>query len=315
MDAAGGRELGPKSCGGVAEHGAILLRSRHVSQPERIWWGKPRRWYVELGLLKRSALRLLGCVALLACEQSPKPVVKVDRVAPSRVAAATPSVLPPVVAAAAPLPAPPDSLCNEQKPQPFLVDAHFDSFEATGADLREWKPILDRAVRYRTEQYGYVKGYGKAAWSATTPAEQASVITFFGVPVSIHRRVAPALACVETAIRDRCTDHAYQPYVLSGLRKRNTYVGGEVSNHIYGIALDVDPSRNPCCGCIGEWRTSERCQNDKSKFQRMEMPRCWVNEFERFGFYWLGHAKIEDTMHFEFLGDPSQIVRQAELVR
>jgi hypothetical protein len=120
---------------------------------------------------------------------------------------------------------------------------------------------------------------------------------------------------VETAIRARCADHPYQPYVLSGLRKRNTYLNGEVSNHVYGIALDVDPTRNPCCGCVGEWRASERCQNDKSKFQRMDMPRCWVTEFERFGFYWLGNAKIEDTMHFEFLADPSRIVHQAELIR
>jgi len=47
----------------------------------------------------------------------------------------------------------------------------------------------------------------------------------------------------------------------------------------------------------------------------MDMPRCWVGEFERFGFYWLGNDKIEDTMHFEFLADPSRIVRQAALVR
>jgi hypothetical protein len=209
----------------------------------------------------------------------------------------------------------PPSLCNEQSPQPFLVDAHFDSFHAAGGGARAWIEVLDRAVRYPTEQYGYVKGFGKKAWNASTPIDQTSVVTFFGLPVSVHRRIAPALSCVETAIRASCADHPYQPYVLSGLRKRNTYVSGEVSNHLYGIALDVDPSRNPCCGCIGEWRTSERCQNDKSKFQRMEMPRCWVTEFERFGFYWLGNAKIEDTMHFEFLGDPSQIVRQAELVR
>jgi hypothetical protein len=99
------------------------------------------------------------------------------------------------------------------------------------------------------------------------------------------------------------------------LRKRNTYLNGEVSNHVYGIALDVDPTRNPCCGCIGEWRTSERCQNHQNKLQRMDMPLCWVTEFERFGFYWLGHAKIEDTMHFEFLADPSQILRKPEPVR
>lgn len=39
------------------------------------------------------------------------------------------------------------------------------------------------------------------------------------------------------------------------------------------------------------------------------MPRCWVSAFERFGFYWLGRDALEDTMHFEFLGDPDRILR------
>jgi D-alanyl-D-alanine carboxypeptidase len=287
--------------------------------------------------VKRSALGWLGCVALLACEPPPKEIVKADRTAPPTDSAPSPSAIAPTPSATAPVaaeppaavtkaaaiappaapatPAEPPSLCNEQTPQPFLVSAHFDAFNAAGGTAREWEQVLDKAVRYRTERYGYVKGFGDAAWNASTPAEQARVVTFFGVPVSVHRRIAPALSCVETAIRARCADHPYQPYVLSGLRKRNTYLNGEVSNHVYGIALDVDPTRNPCCGCIGEWRASERCQNDKTKFQRMDMPSCWVTEFERFGFYWLGHSKLEDTMHFEFLADPSQIAHQAELVR
>lgn len=187
--------------------------------------------------------------------------------------------------------------------------AHFDSFMAGGGTAAEWKQVLAQAVRYRTEQYGYVKGFGRKAWSATTPSRQVRIVTFFGVAVPVHERIAPALSCVETAIRARCAAYPYQPTVLSGLRKRNTYVSGEISNHVYGIALDVDPSRNPCCGCIGEWGASKRCQNHEDKRARMDMPSCWVTEFERFGFYWLGHDTIEDTMHFEFLADPSQILR------
>ncbi len=201
------------------------------------------------------------------------------------------------------------SRCNEQEPQPFLIKAHFDSHVANHGGRREWVQILDRAVRYRTEQYGYVEGYGDKAWNDRTPADEARAVTFFGVPVMIHRRIAGALACVESAIRARCAEHPYQPTVLSGHRKRNTYVNGEISNHVYGIALDVDPTRNPCCKCIGSWRESARCQNDKTQYERMDMPRCWVGEFERFGFYWLGHDRIEDTMHFEFLGDPNRILR------
>lgn len=249
----------------------------------------------------------------------PSAVALAPRILAPEIAAAIPpaAAVDAVALPAAPptTPVEPPSLCNEQTPQPFLISAHFDSFNATGGTAREWQQVLDRAVRYRTEQYGYVEGFGNEAWNASTPGQQARVVTFFGVSVSVHRRIAPALSCVETAIRARCGGFPYQPYVLSGLRRRNTYLNGEVSNHVYGIALDVDPSRNPCCGCVGAWRASKRCQNDKGKFQRMDMPRCWVTEFERFGFYWLGHGKIEDTMHFEFLADPSQIVHQAEGLR
>ena len=37
------------------------------------------------------------------------------------------------------------------------------------------------------------------------------------------------------------------------------------------------------------------------------MPECWVRAFEKYGFYWLGHDTLMDTMHFEFLADPNRI--------
>jgi hypothetical protein len=44
-----------------------------------------------------------------------------------------------------------------------------------------------------------------------------------------------------------------------------------------------------------------------SVYERMAMPKGWVETFEKYGFYWLGHDVLQDTMHFEFLGDPDQI--------
>jgi hypothetical protein len=38
-----------------------------------------------------------------------------------------------------------------------------------------------------------------------------------------------------------------------------------------------------------------------------------VDTFERFGFYWLGNDVLEDTMHFEFLGDPDKIIKTDRL--
>jgi hypothetical protein len=130
-----------------------------------------------------------------------------------------------------------------------------------------------------------------------------------GLPLVLHQKVVPALACVEAALRRECAKHPYQPRQASGIRFENTFKDYEVSNHVYGIALDIDSHLNPCCGCVGAWREAAACRKKvDSVFERMAMPKCWVEVFERYGFYWLGHDELEDTMHFEFLGDPDRIV-------
>ncbi len=130
------------------------------------------------------------------------------------------------------------------------------------------------------------------------------------LPVRMHRKVVPALRCVEEEIKRACADHPYTPQALAGIRFRNTYRGGEVTNHIYGIAIDVDPARNTCCGCVPPWNDAPACKRPaKTEYERMQMPECWVHAFERYGFYWLGHDRLRDTMHFEFLGDPDRIVK------
>jgi hypothetical protein len=170
----------------------------------------------------------------------------------------------------------------------------------------------ERAIQYRTEQYGYFKGFGHAAPDAQPPSAQTVTTKFMGLPIRMHRKVVPALACVEAEIKQTCGDHPYTPQALAGIRFRNTYRGGEVTNHAYGIAIDIDPSINTCCGCVPPWNDAPACKRaGKSEYDHMAMPECWVHAFERFGFYWLGHDVLKDTMHFEFLGDPDKIVRGA----
>jgi hypothetical protein len=94
---------------------------------------------------------------------------------------------------------------------------------------------------------------------------------------------------------------------LGGLRTANTYRGVEISNHLFGIAIDIDPERNPCCGCVDPWPSNPICKNKGPVYKRTALPKCYIRAFERFGFDWLGHDKLEDTMHFEFLGDPDRI--------
>jgi hypothetical protein len=69
---------------------------------------------------------------------------------------------------------------------------------------------------------------------------------------------------------------------------------------------------NSCCGCVKPWNEAPACKRPaKTEYDRMAMPECWVHAFERYGFYWLGHDVLRDTMHFEFLGDPDKIRRNA----
>ncbi len=197
----------------------------------------------------------------------------------------------------------PASACNEQKPQDFLIRGNF--LHAPGGN--------QRAIQYRTDTYGWFKGFGQAGADAKPPSAYVVTTSFMGLPVRMHRKVVPALACVEEEIRRSCAEHPYTAHALAGIRFRNTYRGGEVTNHIYGIAIDIDPSINTCCGCVPPWNDAPRCHRPaKTEYDRMEMPECWVHAFERYGFYWLGHDVLQDTMHFEFLGDPDRILRNSD---
>ncbi|HEX8795406.1 MAG TPA: M15 family metallopeptidase, partial [Polyangiaceae bacterium] len=193
--------------------------------------------------------------------------------------------------------------CNEQKPQDFLIRGNF--LHTPGGN--------QRAIQYRTDTYGWFKGFGKPGPDAKAPSTYVVSTTFMGLPVRMHQKVVPALACVEEEIKRSCADHPYTAHALAGIRFKNTYRGGEVTNHIYGIAIDIDPAINTCCGCVPPWNDAPRCHRPaKSEYDRMEMPECWVHAFERYGFYWLGHDVLQDTMHFEFLGDPDKILRNSD---
>lgn len=180
---------------------------------------------------------------------------------------------------------------------------------STAKERSEWKAAVQRSIRYRTEQYGYYVGFGSANWNPRPLRSQLHGTRFFGLYVRMHGKVIPALDCVQQVLKQECAAFPYQPHALSGVREKNTYFDGDVSNHVYGIAIDIDPLENPCCNCIEPWRSSPRCRGNKTDFERMDMPECWVKVFERFGFYWLGHDQLKDTMHFEFLGDPEKIVQ------
>ena len=196
---------------------------------------------------------------------------------------------------------------------------------------RDWKvcgkPCGKRHAawtKYRTQNFGYFKGFGKRSWNKKTPSQLSIDTRFMGRKVKLNQWVVPVLKCVERDLHTACStcteDPArpnacttktfpYKPKSLSGLRTRNTFKGGEVSNHVYGIALDVDPADNTCCGCTARWRAHPKCKRKLPTHERMIMPWCWVEVFEQYGFYWLGRDKLKDTMHFDFLGNLDVVKR------
>jgi hypothetical protein len=199
----------------------------------------------------------------------------------------------------------PDQGCLLQRPQSFLKRSSF----LKNGQLRG--PEHLRALRYRVEKYGHVPGLGLESLNSRPADSFATGARFMGKPLSVHERVVPALRCVEKRIRKRCkkSDSRYVANAVGGFRVGNTYRGGEVSNHLFGIAIDIDPDKNPCCGCVAPWPTHPLCKLvGASIWEKTALTKCWVQAFERYGFYWLGRDVLQDTMHFEFLGDPDRIV-------
>ncbi|MCB9611568.1 MAG: M15 family metallopeptidase [Sandaracinus sp.] len=200
--------------------------------------------------------------------------------------------------------------CNYQEPIDYLVRENFVvKWRQPAEEQAVRRARHEQAIRWRTENYGYFEGFGQSSWNRSTPSDNAVRARFMGLPIRINEKIVPALACVEEQIRAECGE-TYRPGRLSGLRTSNTYHNGEVSNHVYGIAVDVDPTLNTCCMCVAQWGDHPLCQREvESIYERMAMPSCWVHVFERFGFYWLGRDALQDTMHFEFLGDPDHILK------
>ncbi len=194
--------------------------------------------------------------------------------------------------------------CRLQKPQSFLKRANF----VKNGQLQG--RAHDKAVRYRVEHYGHIEGLGLEKLNSSKAISHAVATRFMGLPLSVHEKIVPALRCVERRIQKTCNKKGsrYTPLAVGGFRHANSYRGGEVSNHLFGTAIDIDPERNPCCGCVDPWPNNPRCQKGKSVWEKASMPRCWINAFERYGFYWLGRDDLEDTMHFEFLGNPDRIL-------
>ena len=172
----------------------------------------------------------------------------------------------------------------------------------------EGDPLPHRALRPRR------RASATPEWNAKPPtAYNAAKTRFMGLEVSVNRRISrrsPAPSTRSTRPAAAATGPSRSP--ASAATTPSTTARSRTT--CYGIAIDIDPEKNVCCGCVGPWPRSPRLSAhvDDSK-SAWRCPPAGSKRFERFGFYWLGRDELEDTMHFEFLGDPSKIKKGSGL--
>jgi len=154
-------------------------------------------------------------------------------------------------------------------------------------------------VRYRTERYGPLPGLRQRRAKTALSALYATRRPSHGFLAQPEPPGDPGLACVERAIQARMCQHSLPAARVLGLRPTTP-------TRTYEIRTTSTASRSTSIRIRILLRLRAPVEStplcrDKSRtvLQRMAMPECWVHHFERYGFYWLGHDELEDTMHFE----------------
>jgi hypothetical protein len=71
--------------------------------------------------------------------------------------------------------APSEPACQPQDAQPFLIRGHYiPKWNAPADEKKQAAENHQRAIRYRTENYGYVAGFGKPDMNRTRPRTTSS---------------------------------------------------------------------------------------------------------------------------------------------
>jgi hypothetical protein len=156
-----------------------------------------------------------------------------------------------------------------------------------------YRPGPIRPVSVEDEDPGRVRVEGIfAATYGPRPAALQIRVRFLGLPVRVHRRVAPALARVAGRLaRARRQDPSLAPFLarLSGSFVDRKIAGTtRTSAHAFGIAIDLDAAQSD----YWRWRRQPQWRN--------RIPQAIVDAFEAEGFIWGGRWYHYDTMHFEY---------------
>ena len=160
-----------------------------------------------------------------------------------------------------------------------------------------YRPGPIRPVMVENEDPGRVRV--EAILFATygpNPAGQQLRTRFLGLPVRVHRKIAPALARVaERLSRARRSDPTLAPFLTrlsGGFAARKIAGTDRTSAHAFGIAIDLDKAKSHY------WRWNPATPTRRG--WRNQIPQAIVDAFEAEGFIWGGRWYHYDTMHFEY---------------
>jgi hypothetical protein len=148
--------------------------------------------------------------------------------------------------------------------------------------------------RYRIDQM-FMAVYGR---SAEEVAKNCAKVDFCGQPVTFNRRAGASDALgkvsaeLSSLVQAQPELAAYVEKLGGGFNWRQIAGTQQLSNHSFGIAIDLNPSQ----GAYWRWQPLPRLP----AYSRLGFPQSVIEIFERHGFIWGGKWYHYDTMHFEY---------------
>jgi len=130
-------------------------------------------------------------------------------------------------------------------------------------------------------------------------------ISFQGWDVLVHEDIVGAFLCVQEEINNCAEAQSYDYEHISTFNWRKIRGGTSLSMHSFGVAMDINPQRNPMCPIVDDLGL---CGGENILVT--DIPVCVRNAFNRYGFEWggdWGPSYNFDSMHFEFRGDPEVV--------